>query len=160
MQGALLVQASDAICGSNLKLRPSASPLNLDMNNFLVTGAVKAVAFSKGSNKCALSFTSYDFNTRTNNFSGQIIQQGDIQTPNATYGFSVALQNSDASTCLINGSAWQALSSAPTNGNSIQIVFKNLSDASVNQPMAISGDKLMKMSGLNSALGLIAYTCQ
>lgn len=153
-------KASQRLCGTSQRLVSSSSVLNLDMNSFAAAGGVKTIVFVKGSDSCTVRFTKYDFNSRSSTFAGQTAAVDSPNSPSPTFNYDLTLQNSDANSCISNGSAWEVISTNSTATNAAQIILRNLSDSSTNQTMALNADKMMKANSLAASLGISAYTCQ
>ena len=155
-------QLSRTACPSSQKLRINTNVRNLNLNNLVTTGQVKAVIFKKGVETCALKFT-FNFANNENKLTGEINVTADgTATPpqlGGIFGYQVTLPNSQANTCVNNGSAWEVITTSES-GSRMQITFKNISDSGTIQYLNLASDKLITVRPLADAVGMTAYTCQ
>lgn len=155
-------QLSKSVCSASQKLRLNTGVTQLNLNNFIATGKVKAVIFKKGTEDCALKFN-YNFLNNENRQSGNLSLPTDenVTPPQAggNYTYDLVLPNSLPEKCIINGSAWEVVTAGESNQMMV-ITFRNISDAATDQYMNLISDKLVTVKPLAEAIGMNSYTCQ
>ncbi len=155
-------QLSKTVCPTPQKLRLNSEVMKLNLNNLIATGKVKAIAFRKGAEDCALKF-SFDFSNNENRLTGNLTLAADGNAtppqPGGNYRYDLVLPNSAPEKCVINGSAWEVVTAGESN-QSMVITFRNLSDTTTSQYLNLISDKLVTVKPLAEATGISAYTCQ
>ncbi|OFZ31143.1 MAG: hypothetical protein A2622_00655 [Bdellovibrionales bacterium RIFCSPHIGHO2_01_FULL_40_29] len=148
-------------CAGDQKLVINPGVTNLNLNDFVVTGKVKAVAFRKGSADCVAQFI-FNVNKFESKHSAQVNVQPDPLNPtrpDGVFSYEFVIANTQPNTCISNGSVWQVISTQDVE-NLVQIFFKNLSEPNPNSYMYLSSDKLIPTQAIAANMGLLAYTCQ